>query len=504
MNKVLSVFLLFAIFTAACSASSGESDETGRNNAASAKTVNKPLQVTWMNAAWGTPPPGGDAVGRRIEEETGTEITWQWVPWNGYKDRMNVAINTGTLADIVQVPTSTPIYETTTHEAIQAGSFHDLTGYLSGDALKQYPHLAAYPKEIWSNMVYNGKIWGIPRHPNPPVFVTVHIRKDLLDKAGLPVPQTWEQFTDVVLKLSHPPDMYGLAMKSTSSVDIFANAITGIQNWQVDKKGNFTYRDFLPVYKDYLRWMRKLYAAGAIHPEFPVVEGSETDLFKQGHYVAVAANTHMFTIPDWIDKLQKNAPGADVLTLKVLKGPRGYATSAATGSWTNLMISSKVPEANIPQLLKLIDYTSSKDYQKLVLYGIEGIHHEVKDGKIVKNDKYRSDGIEAYTWNDGTYSGHNNYLLWDADPDRFKWYKEVFDDSQLKSTYDNPAFNLYSPTLSAKWGDLTRDLEDNKVRFTMGELTEDEWDRYVAKLTASEDYKKTLQELKAAYNKYGE
>ncbi len=461
-----------------------------------------PLEVSWMNIAYGAPPPGGDAVGQRIEQETNTKVSWQWVPLAGYKERLSVALNTGDLADITQVPTSNPIYETAANEAIQAGVFHDLTPYLTGDNLKKYPNLAAYPSAIWDNMVYNGKIWGIPRHPNPPIFTTVHIRKDLLDRAGLSAPTTWEELTDTLLALSDPPGMYGLAMKSTSSSDVIANAITGIQNWEVDGEGNFRFREFMPDFKIYLRWLKQLYDAGAIHPEFPIVEGSETDLFKMGHYAAVAANTHMFTIPDWLEELKAHAPGADVLTLKVLEGPRGYATSMATGSWTNLMISSRVPESDIPHLLQLIDFTSSPAYQKLAMYGVEGVHYEVKNGGIVRNDKYKSEGIEAYTWNDGTYTGADNYLLWDADPGRLNWYKEVFDDSQLKSTYSNPAFNLYSPSLVDKWGDLTRDLERNKVKFVMGVLTEEDWDRYVSALTSSSDYVRIVQELKSAYNQY--
>ncbi|MFD0670698.1 extracellular solute-binding protein [Cohnella sp. GCM10027633] len=489
------------VLVAAATALSGCQDGSGPGDG-NAEAAKKPLEVTWMNVAYGAPPQGGDAVGKRIEQETNTRISWQWVPLNGYKERLNVALNTGDLADITQVPTSNPIYETATNDAIKAGVFHDLTPYLTGENLKKYPHLAAYPDSIWDNMLYNGKIWGIPRHPNPPIFTTIHIRKDLLDKAGLPAPTTWEELTDTLLKLSDPPNMYGMAMKSTSSADIIANAITGIQNWEVDQDGNFAYRDFMPDFKVYLKWLKMLYDAGALHPEFPIVEGSETDLFKQGHYAAIASNTHMFTIPDWLEELEGNAPGADVLTLKVLKGPKGYATSVATGSWTNLMISSKVPEADIDHLLRLIDFTSSQTYQQLALYGVEGIHYEKKDGVVVKNATYKTEGIEAYTWNDGTYTGADNYLLWNADPARLKRYKEVFEDSQRKSTYSNPAFNLSSPALGETWGDLTRDLEKNKVKFVMGVLSEAEWDAYVAKISTSAEFKTITAELKTAYNKY--
>lgn len=496
--RTICTLLTALMLLAACSDSHGMPGK-------SREGAQAPLELRWTNIAYGPPPLGGDAVGKHIEAATNTRINWQWIPLNGYKERLNVALNTGDLAEITQVPTSNPIYETATHEAIQAGVFHDLTPYLTGEGLQAYPNLAAYPQEIWDNMVYNGKIWGIPRHPNPPVFTTIHIRKDLMEKAGLNPPTNLEELTDAILQLSDPPQRYGIAMKSTSSGDVIANSITGIQNWTVDEQGDFQFRDFMPVFKEYLNWLRMLYSKGAIHPEFPIVEGSETDLFKQGDYAIVASNTHMFTIPEWLDTLVGNAPGADVLTLKVLEGPRGYMTSAATGAWTNLMIPAKVPVDNIPRLLKLIDYTSSTEYQRLALYGIEGTHHEVgAGGRIIRNDAYRNDGIEAYTWNDGTYTGADNYLLWDADPERLRWYKEVFEDAQRKSTYDNPAFNLSSPVVGDKWGDLTRDLERNKVKYVMGVLSEEDWDSYIAKLTGSRDYQDIVGKLKQSYRSLSE
>jgi putative aldouronate transport system substrate-binding protein len=40
----------------------------------------------------------------------------------------------------------------------------DLTPYLSGDAIKAFPNLAAIPTYAWRNCVYNGKLFAIPIH----------------------------------------------------------------------------------------------------------------------------------------------------------------------------------------------------------------------------------------------------------------------------------------------------------------------------------------------------
>src|SRR5260370_1172074 len=39
----------------------------------------------------------------------------------------------------------------------------DLTPFLAGDAIKEYPNLANLPAYAWPTMVFNGKIFAVPR-----------------------------------------------------------------------------------------------------------------------------------------------------------------------------------------------------------------------------------------------------------------------------------------------------------------------------------------------------
>src|SRR5579871_2616055 len=41
-------------------------------------------------------------------------------------------------------------------------NYADLTPYLGGDAIKAYPNLAAFPTSAWTQMVYDGAIYGVP------------------------------------------------------------------------------------------------------------------------------------------------------------------------------------------------------------------------------------------------------------------------------------------------------------------------------------------------------
>ncbi len=57
-----------------------------------------------------------------------------------------------------------------------------------------------------ATVMWQSNAWSIPMAINP---WPVHARKDLLDKAGLKYPATWDEFIEVCKKIQHPPQLYG-------------------------------------------------------------------------------------------------------------------------------------------------------------------------------------------------------------------------------------------------------------------------------------------------------
>jgi len=64
----------------------------------------------------------------------------------------------------------------------------DLTPFLSGDAIKDYPNLAAHPTGVWRTTVYNNKIYGVG-DPLAPFFWVHWHHQELLEAAGLQPPK---------------------------------------------------------------------------------------------------------------------------------------------------------------------------------------------------------------------------------------------------------------------------------------------------------------------------
>ena len=117
----------------------------------------------------------------------------------------------------------------------------DLTPYLSGDAVKDYPNLANFPTLAWQGVVFNKAIYGVPA-PYP-LFLWVHwVHQELLDADSLQQPKNLDEYKSLLKHFTDPQqDRYGLATENTNGYGItngFFTAMYGVPNtWGVDAAG---------------------------------------------------------------------------------------------------------------------------------------------------------------------------------------------------------------------------------------------------------------------------
>jgi multiple sugar transport system substrate-binding protein len=137
--------------------------------------------------------------------DTATTLTfWTWVPdiqnevklfttkypkikvnllnvGDGHYQKMRTAIKSGQGApDVAQVE-----FQFVNSFTVGENSLLDLTPY-APPTLKD-----AYPEWIWSQVNFNGGLWGIPQDTGPMGLI---YREDLFSDAGIEVPKTWDDF----------------------------------------------------------------------------------------------------------------------------------------------------------------------------------------------------------------------------------------------------------------------------------------------------------------------
>jgi putative aldouronate transport system substrate-binding protein len=517
--KLLPVFLILLMALSLVPASAQYDDVLTAVPCRAGETECAPLEISFMNYGWGTPPPPDTQFQKFIEEKLNVRLNPIWVPPSELANRVNLALASNDLPAITQLnDAQTFLFTSQQAQAARDGLFHDLTPYIEDpDFATKYPNLAQIPQEVWDNARFNGRLYVIPRHLAPLSFSGVTIRKDLFDAAGFTeLPTTLEEYTEMITAISQQFGVYGLQLH-TDNFDShgpreFANAITGQQDWRLTDDGELIWRTSLPEYKEFLNWLRDLYAKGVIHPEFML--GQNTSDWLDGRSASTSFRWHAY-IPTQAGP--GGAPtdiapeGVEFLLIPPLRGPRAWMVEANTGHWTKTVISSAVPVEDVPRMLAFLDVISQPEwFNNVVRCGIEGVHSEIVDGECVTNETYEAEGVGAWGWF-GTINNGASIQKWIDDARRYgateeelAWMEDVV--GQIYAAYADspgiqiPIFNLVSPTYVQEWDTLMADMNANRVRYVVGAMDEAEWDAYIQGIVNSDTFKQIVAEFQASLN----
>jgi multiple sugar transport system substrate-binding protein len=118
----------------------------------------------------------------------------------------------------------------------------------------------------------------------------LNIRKDALDKAGLPIPKTWEELGEAAVKITKPP-FYGMGF-SVSNVGDGNLQVAVLQSWggriASDDGKKVTLKS--PETKAYLEWITGIYKRGAFPPGATTWDGAGDNNAYQSGQAGFIAN----------------------------------------------------------------------------------------------------------------------------------------------------------------------------------------------------------------------
>lgn len=156
-------------------------------------------------------------------------------------------------------------------KAVRQGAFTDLTSYLSGDGLKEYPNLAAISPISWEHSKIDGKIYGVPR-PRPTNGDVLIFRQDWAEKVGIPNPQNADDFYKLMLAFTkNKPggsQSWGMGLLKGYGANNFFYQMYRVPNsWRIESDGSLTYYLNTPEFKESIAYIKKLYDAGIFYPD---------------------------------------------------------------------------------------------------------------------------------------------------------------------------------------------------------------------------------------------
>jgi putative aldouronate transport system substrate-binding protein len=334
-------------------------------------------------------------IKQKVLEDEGIHVTFVPVPRTEETQALNSMMASASSPDICYTYNTALI----THYS-ELGGLLDLAPYVD-TLLKDYNEFLGMDPGIEGERLINrmkdretGKLYAIPGRYMYTASQNLFIRKDWLDKLGLAIPTTKEEFYDalVVFKEKDPggvgknrviPFTMSVDVRWTAGiiVDPFIDpALSSKERWINTVIDRYI---LLPGYKEGFRFLNRMYNNGLIDRDFPLYRDDRTleNLLKAGIAGSFSHNwDHIYRDNTKIlEDLQKNIPGAELIPIDAIQGIDGITHkrgSPPTSLYWFIPASAKNPEAAI----RYANWLSRFENYNFLQIGHEGVNHEIVNG----------------------------------------------------------------------------------------------------------------------------
>ena len=146
-----------------------------------------------------------------FEPNLNTTVEIKFLNWSDYSTKYSLLLSGGEDVDLIY--TAAWCYY---NEEAAKGAFLELTD----DFLKQYMPYSyeQQPKESWDQISIDGKIYAVPKAKSTfTSYNIVAVRQDLIDKYGLTVPDSWDNYEKYLTELEEIKGETGVVPLNTNA-----------------------------------------------------------------------------------------------------------------------------------------------------------------------------------------------------------------------------------------------------------------------------------------------
>lgn len=444
------------------------------NAIASVKAPPLKNAVTALTETFATPPPpmGNNPMWQALNRALGAELRLTIGTDPGYPEKFATLLASDSLPDLMWLPPNQGIPNV---GPMLEAKFQDLTSYLSGDAVLEYPNLAALKPASWKTAVLNGKIWGAPIPSTPFGQVMMGNPKTWAKVGGLQC-ETAEEFFAKCKELTGGVN-YALEPAIINMIHMFGEWFGCPNGWRVNKDRSLTHNYETDNYKAAVEYAAKLWAAKVFYPDLNLADATPKVVNGQiaAQVVVGPRATASFRAADpslFVDTLipfgwdGKAKPIYDM----------GYGTVGFTPF-------KKTDEGRIRELLALMDYLSAPFGTKEYLqknFGNAGEQYNL-DGQ--KNPVLTSAGTQQAPGLVSALeimSSPESVIFNPAFPDDTRKIHAT-EQKLLEFAMRNPTAGTYSDTSSKVGPKLTSAFRDTVVDIVTGRKKMDAYDEALSR-----------------------
>ena len=237
------------------------------------------------------------------------------------------------------------------------------------------------------------EIYSVPSRRVVTAQRQMFIRKDWLDKLGLPLPRTTAEYHEALRAFKNSdPGGHGTnrVIPLSMGVDIYWGVFNILYafvdpNLSVRERWINTVEDrplLLPGFKEGMRFVNQLYQEGLIDRDFALYRGTDTNnIIKSGVVGSFCGEWDIIyrESDSLLTDLQKNIPGAEFVPFDGITDVNGVTRKSAydsAGVQFFVPASCKNPEA----ALRYVNWLAKHENYHFLQIGPEGITHDMVDG----------------------------------------------------------------------------------------------------------------------------
>lgn len=273
-----------------------------------------------------------DIVKQYNTSQNEVEVTNEYYPFADFKKVLSIGLAASKLPDLVLI-------DNPDHAAYAAmGLFADIT-----DKIKDWPDKEQYFEGPWKSCTLDGKVYGIPFGSND---LALYYNEDMLNKAGVKPPQTWDELRAAAKKLTGN-GVTGLGVSAPKTEE----GTFQFMPWILSAGGDLTKIDSPEGIKSFTM-ISDLVKDGSMSKE--VMNWVQSDVLKQFMAGKIAM---MFNGPWQVPTLQKDAPDLK-WNVTLIPKDKQYASVLGGENWG--VVNGK----NVDATVKFLKYVTQVDVLK--------------------------------------------------------------------------------------------------------------------------------------------
>ncbi len=370
-----------------------------------------------------------------VNKQLNADVQMNIVPNSDYRTKLTTLMAGGDLPDIIHLfggITAAPALP----DFIKAKAA-DLTPFLAGDAIKDYPNLAAIPTYAWKNStsVIDGKLYAYPIHRYLPGLTYFFRNTDLYDKViGADYqPKDADDFLRVLRQLNRPQNnQWAVGNIATFPFNFgvagYASMFGAPNTWGKDTSGKLVRDRETEEYKAAVGYLRNLWSEGLMWANATTAAASRPD-FVAGRF---AVSVEGFGNPwndFWRQGLQQNPPNHFDLIPPFPATAGDKTVGYISGGYISINVLKKASNERIKELLRIADFLASpfgSQESTLLSYGIDNADYTLDANG---DPKLSPQGIARAGYVPWRYISDHPYVQFQ--PDLPGYAKKSFDAEQL-------------------------------------------------------------------------